>query len=182
MRPEDIVNEIDQALEEAMDEDDDLGATGEWVAVLGFSQGAKVAASLLYRQQVREEYLGPNAPNTNFRFGILLAGRAPLVCLDPRVALNPPLADASQMTDIPLGSQQRASEQGDHILRIPTIHMHGRRDKGIALHRQLFEEFCDPYTRRLVEWDGEHRLPLKFKDVALVVHEMRELARETGIY
>lgn len=47
------VEKIEGAVEAAMIEDDAKGATGEWVGILGFSQGAKVAGSLLLRQQGR---------------------------------------------------------------------------------------------------------------------------------
>jgi predicted esterase len=43
-----MAREIDRALETAMGEDDQKGATGEWVALLGFSQGAKLCPSLLF--------------------------------------------------------------------------------------------------------------------------------------
>lgn len=177
IRPEDVVRELDRSLADAMRQDDESGATGEWVALLGFSQGAKVSASLLYRQQVREEVLGEGRSGTHFRFGILMAGRAPLISLDPALPLSPALPDASQITDGRVYHQK-----GHHVLRVPTIHVHGLRDKGLDLHRELFQDFCDRDTRRLVEWDGDHRLPLKFNDVFLVVRQIRQLARETGVY
>lgn len=181
-----IAREIYQSLADAMRHDDLCGATGPWVAILGFSQGAKVAASLLYRQHVRESLLPGTgtarggAGGVRFRFGILLAGRVPLVSLDPSLALCPPLPAAAQITD-PLLPGQKPVLAGGHVLRVPTIHVHGLRDKGLELHRQLFDECCDPTTRRLVEWDGDHRVPLKTLDVSRVVHEIGELARETGI-
>jgi len=164
-----------------MRQDDMSGATGEWVALLGFSQGAKLSASLLYRQQVHEELFGKHRTGTNFRFGILIAGRGPLISLDPDLILNPPLPDASQITDgQPPGGKRYF--QNSHVLRIPTLHVHGLRDDGIELHRHLFRYFCDENSRTLVEWDGDHRLPLKFKDVSPVVNQIRELARQTGVY
>ena len=180
--PEDVVRELDQSLEDAMRQDDALGATGEWVALLGFSQGAKVSASLLYRQQIYEA-LGLHS-TTNFRFGILFAGRAPLISLDPDLRLIADLPDASQITDArELRRQSFQSIHNEkHILRIPTIHVHGLRDKGVDLHRQLYDDYCAPSSRRLVEWDGDHRLPLKIKDVSLVVNQIRKLAIETGVY
>ncbi|KAI0597312.1 serine hydrolase FSH [Biscogniauxia sp. FL1348] len=181
IRPEDVISEIDQSLEEAMQEDDARGATGEWVALLGFSQGAKVAASLLYRQQLREEYPGQSrVGNSTFRFGILLAGRAPLISLDPSLPMSSGLPDASERTDII--SNIRAPGHKRHVLRIPTIHVHGLQDKYIDLHRQLLEEFCDQGISRIIEWDGDHRVPLKLKDVSPVVYQIRELAKETGVF
>ena len=46
---------IDESLHAAMKGDDNQGAMGEWVGLLGFSQGAKMCASLLFRQQKRTE-------------------------------------------------------------------------------------------------------------------------------
>jgi hypothetical protein len=181
IRPEDAVRDLDRSLEDVMHQDSMSGATGEWVALLGFSQGAKVSASLLYRQQIREELLGKHRAGTNFRFGVLMAGRAPLISLDPDLTLSLALPDASQITDIKMGDRHLSHYKG-HVLRIPTLHVHGLRDTGLDLHRQLFQYFCDHHSRRLVEWDGEHRLPLKFKDVSLVVQQIRELAKETGVY
>lgn len=181
IRPEDAVRELDRWLENAMHYDNVAGATGEWVALLGFSQGAKISASLLYRQQAREELLGKDQAGTNFRFGVLLAGRGPLVSLDPDLTLCPALPDASQITDTTSSGRQVPYSKG-HVLRIPTLHVHGLRDKGLDLHRQLFQDFCDHDSRRLVEWDGDHRLPLKLKDVSLVVRQIYELAKETGVY
>lgn len=180
IRPEDVVHALDRALQDAMEQDDAQGGTGEWVGLLGFSQGAKVSASLLYRQQLGE-MSGKPALHSDFRFGILIAGRAPLLSLDPGLILNGDLPDASHMS----GAQDFRRQVyyfGGQVLRIPTIHVHGLRDKGLDLHRQLFEEFCAPESRRLVEWDGDHRLPLKAKDVSLVVNQIRKLARETEVY
>ncbi len=181
IRPDDAIQEIDNSLEDAIRRDDECGATGDWIALLGFSQGAKVSASLLYRQQLREEAYGRYSGDINFRFGILLAGRAPLISLDNGVPLTPPLPDASEITDL-IDLHNHVSSSGCHLLSIPTVHVHGVRDKGLDLHRQLFNDFCDPGTRRLIEWDGGHRLPLKSHDVSLVADQIRRLAEETGVY
>ncbi|KAJ5118122.1 hypothetical protein N7448_004231 [Penicillium atrosanguineum] len=154
------VSLVDKTLEDVMRRDDLKGATGHWVAVLGFSQGAKLAASLLYRQQ-------EGRSNTKFRFGVLLAGSAPLVFLDQDWELLSVFKSLPRTLDL------------DPVLTIPTIHMHGLRDEGIHRHRKLFES-CTPNTSRLIEWDGDHRVPIKSKDVALLVHQMREVADETS--
>ncbi|PKY02823.1 hypothetical protein P168DRAFT_320363 [Aspergillus campestris IBT 28561] len=46
-----IVNKIESTLEAARVADYCRGATGEWVGLLGFSQGAHLAASILANQQ-----------------------------------------------------------------------------------------------------------------------------------
>lgn len=176
--PDVIADSIDQSISNAMLLDDMRGATGDCIAVLGFSQGAKVSASLLYRQQRHEERYGLGTASTQFRFGVLLAGRAPLVCLQADGEDDPTFPDASQITDV-RGFNRPFLRSGKHMLRIPTIHVHGTNDPGLSLHQQLFEEFCDPDSRRLVMWDGDHRLPLKKRDVGMVVREIRELAEQT---
>ena len=170
--------EVDNALRAVMEEDDLKGATGEWVGLLGFSQGAKSGASLLFRQQVQAEWLGESRTETNFRFGVLMAGRGPLVSLDPELVMTPSLVDAAHV-----GSQVYISpdeQSTDHILRLPTIHVHGLRDPGLELHRKLLAGYCAKESTRLIEWDGNHRLPIKDVVVAKVVREILAVARETG--
>jgi pimeloyl-ACP methyl ester carboxylesterase len=171
--------EIRYQMRMAMEDDDALGADGEWVALLGFSQGAKVSASLLYTQQVLVEKLGEDAAGSNWRFGVLLAGRAPLVMLDDRIPLAKGVADASMgsttFADWPDGSGT------EHLLRIPTIHVHGRRDPGLPHHLRLLNQYCASGSTRLVEWDGDHRLPIKSQDVDAVTSQILALSRELGI-
>ncbi|KAJ5378236.1 uncharacterized protein N7496_005645 [Penicillium cataractarum] len=152
------VIELDRALEDAMHRDTMRGATGNWVGVMGFSQGAKLAASLLYRQQ-------EGLSKTNFRFGILLAGSAPLAILDQDWDLQ------AIFKSLP------KSRHPDAVLSIPTIHVHGCRDAGLHRHRQLYKS-CQQDTARLVEWDGNHRVPIKSKDLLPLVQQIREVSQD----
>ena len=61
-----------------------------------------------------------------------------------------------------------------------TIHVHGQRDQGLELHRHLYDKYCDEGAR-LTEWDGEHRVPIKTRDVASVVQQILSVAKEEGI-
>jgi hypothetical protein len=153
------------------------------VAILGFSQGAKLCASLLYHQQVRQEKerIGRGSSGSDYRFGVLIAGRAPLISLDaePDIHLNPgfsTLPDATQITDVNWRSWSTPQSEDRAVLRISTLHVHGMQDPGILLHCQLFEEFCEPGSRRLVQSDGQHRMPLRSNDLSPVVRHIRELA------
>lgn len=174
LRPEDAIKAIDESLEQAKHQDDAKGATGPWVGLLGFSQGAKMCASLLYRQQVRQEQLGQRSGFSEYHFAILIAGRAPFVCLDTHLDLQTSLPNVSQIT------AAKYHGPSPDVLRIPTVHVHGIRDPDVTLHRQLFSDFSSPESRRLVEWDGDHRVPLKYNDVSRVAHQIRELAIQTG--
>jgi pimeloyl-ACP methyl ester carboxylesterase len=185
-------NHINQSIEKAMWEDNEAGATGPWVGLLGFSQGAKMAASMLWRQQqlnqnrlrrrimqgwgdwgadmdhwdLQEEHY-PLAgvtdsdadwaqQTTDYRFAVLLAGRGPLVSMRPDV-------------------------KGSDVLCLPTIHVHGLRDAGLAMHRDLLYQYCEGGSAKLVEWDGDHRVPIKTGDVEAVVAEILQVARATGL-
>jgi predicted esterase len=187
---ETAASEIMYQVEGAMQADDALGADGEWAGLLGFSQGAKVSASLLYTQQVVRGRFGAGEPGmdngkgaaaVNWRFGVLMAGRAPLVMLDDRVPPTRHVADASMgstsFTDWPEGS----SGTQEHLLRLPTIHVHGMRDPGLEHHLRLLNDYCAKGTTRVVEWDGDHRIPIRSQDVDRVTGQILELGRELGI-
>lgn len=160
----------------AMEEDD---GSGPWVGVLGFSQGAKIAISLLWAQQRAELLLGPNSARTQFKFGVIMAGSAPVVRLDTRLPQPRHVADATMFStsfeDWP------DAPHGDHVVHFPTLHVHGLKDPGIERHRKLLELYCQPGQTRLIEWDAGHRLPIKTADVERVVSDMLAIARQTGV-
>lgn len=182
----DTILAIDASLREAIQNDDArAGATGPWVGLLGFSQGAKLAASLLYRQQQRVAKCPDRIGSSeNWRFGVILAGRAPLVALDLEVCRSTTL-DRPSSASVAMGDGH-VSSSGDNVgdddlLRVPTLHVHGTLDPGIELHRQLLTRFCAPGTTRLLEWPGNHRVPIKSADVDPVVAEMVKMAASTCV-
>ncbi|KAL3429132.1 hypothetical protein BDV09DRAFT_190382 [Aspergillus tetrazonus] len=133
----------------AMDRDDLQGGTGEYVALMGFSQGAKLAASLLFRQQVRAEKLGQAMSGPNFRFAVFLNGRGPLVSMDPELVMNSALLDASQIS-LDRSTASEDIRRKDHVLSLPTIHVHGLQDPELMLHHVFLQEYCSK-NARLVE-------------------------------
>ena len=171
------VLQIEMSLEAAMQADNEKGATGPWVGLLGFSQGAKMCASLLFRQQVRAEKLGKHCAGSNFRFAVLMAGRGPLVSLDPALIMTPSLVDAAHLGFQVFIDRNRT----DHLLRLPTIHVHGLRDQGLLLHQQLKEQYCERGSTRLIEWKGAHRVPIDSKVVDTIVEEIIIVARALGV-
>ncbi|KAI1136378.1 serine hydrolase FSH [Hypoxylon sp. FL0543] len=173
------IADIDAQLKKAMDADDRAGATGPWVGLLGFSQGAKLSASLLFRQQIRAAKLGRAAAGSDWKFAVLMAGRAPIVNLAPDVFRSSMLSAPSQI-GLAGGPDLAEMMKGEHISRIPTIHVHGLKDPGLHLHRELLEEYCDPETTRVIEWNGDHRVPLKGTDVQPLIDQILDVARETG--
>nr|POF26371.1 putative esterase afoc [Quercus suber] len=162
-----MITDIDTCISTAIHEDNDAGATGPIVGLLGFSQGAKMAASLLLRSEVhRQEGGGKSSDETtseprnlHFRFAVLSAGSLPLVNL--------------------LGSNSPAEM---HSLRLtsPTIHIFGLLDPGIAWHRRMLFDSCEDDCAEVVEWQGGHRMPFKDDDVAAVTDRLLEVARDTA--
>ncbi|KAH8799176.1 serine hydrolase FSH [Xylogone sp. PMI_703] len=166
--------EIVATCQKVMEEDP---GSGEWVGIMGFSQGAQIAASLLWAQQKVAALPGDEAPLTSFKFGILVAGRAPIARLDMRLPSRRHIAEASDMTfeDWP------KNNEGDHVLSIPTVHVHGLKDPGLEFYRLLLNRYCAVETASLVEWDGDHRLPVKEPDVERVVSEVLKVADMVGV-
>lgn len=165
-----VIDQINRSITEAMISDGREGATGEWVGVLGFSQGAKLAASLLLRRQAQAQ--GQSMPCQGslnafppFRFAVLLAGRLPLVSLDQTFGLD---AECEAAGETPL-------------LALPTVHVHGVRDPGFYLHRELLVRGCRKGSAVLVEWDGDHRMPIRSWDAAKVVESILAVARKTCV-
>ena len=78
-----------------------------------------------------------------FGFAVILAGRAPLVSLDPQLFMSLEVANAANHP-----------KKQEHVLRLPTIHVQGRQDQGLHLHKRLLEQYCEERITRLIEWDG----------------------------
>jgi hypothetical protein len=159
-----------------MDEDDGIGP---WVGLMGFSQGAKVSAALLYDQQLQAA-AGTDTGLPAWKFAVLLAGRAPLVSLSDASKGCKALVDAAEISE-GFSSVEPEAWEGFEKLKLPTIHVHGLLDPGLHLHRRLLEQYCEgDDARRLIEWEGEHRVPIKSKDVEKIVEEIYAVARQTG--
>jgi hypothetical protein len=77
-------------------------------------------------------------------------------------------------------------ERGAHeagnvgMLYLPTVHVHGLRDGGLSAHRKLLE-WCERGSATVVEWDGEHRVPIRTGDLQLVVDAILAVAAETKV-
>jgi predicted esterase len=163
--------EVLDAVRKAMESDE---GSGEWVGVLGFSQGAKVACSLLYQQQ-----LEGRESSWNFQFGVIMAGRCPFAALSTESEEYPWMQSAGGLPSA--ADLDSIAERPDMRLRVPTVHVHGLKDEGLGLHRRCVEEYCAPGTATVVEWDGPHRIPIKRGDVERVVEGVVGVADEYGV-
>ncbi|RDW56513.1 hypothetical protein BP5796_13154 [Coleophoma crateriformis] len=173
-----VIGEIDYNIRTAMQSDQ---GTGEWVGLLGFSQGANVAASMLYERQQRISVeKNPDAvgfAGEKWRFGVLLAGRAPLVGLSELTENDEALRVAGE---VPNWTADMKTPVGGK-LKLPTVHVHGLLDAGLALHRKLKDLYCDEEFASLIEWEGDHRVPFKTADVRRVVDATLLVAKNAGV-
>lgn len=172
-------HEILYAIEQGMQADE---GTEEYVAVLGFSQGAKVACSLLLKQQLDEAagvVSGDGELLGRFRFGIIMAGRAPLLALTEEMEEMKFLQSAAGLPDE--ADMDAIFDAPECKLRLPTVHVHGLRDEGLSLHRRCVEDYCAAGTTTVVEWDGPHRIPIKKVDVEKVTEAFTMIADEYGV-
>ncbi|KAF2766320.1 hypothetical protein EJ03DRAFT_180168 [Teratosphaeria nubilosa] len=175
--PEHLPIDDDSAIEEMFysintTKKEDEG-TGPWVGMIGFSQGAKLASSLLYEQQIRVEKEGK--ADTDYKFAVMLAGRSPLVSLSD-FTISPACVRAGEISE-----GFHFEGESPHVLRLPTIHVHGLNDPGLHLHRKMLKQYHDPKTSTVLEWDGNHRVPIKKTDVDPIVREIYRIAREQGV-
>ncbi|KAF2278160.1 uncharacterized protein EI97DRAFT_492713 [Westerdykella ornata] len=181
-----VIANIGLSLRRAMLLDDEEGATGPWIGLMGFSQGAKVAASLLLEQQTRlkaeathllpKGRLGPGPigiDGLEWKFGILLAGRAPPSIMNPMVQKPSPALSRAGALTTEFEFPERVEEEA--ILKIPTVHMHGLSDPGLEWHRKLANDYCEESTRRVVELNIGHRLPFKSDDVDKLYDAIRDV-------
>jgi predicted esterase len=124
-----------------------------FVGVLGFSQGARVAAGLLLEQQLRKPKLGDGE---GLSFGVFMNGTCP------------PLI--SRFSDLERKGQ----------IDFPTLSVIGTQDPWREDGRRLYSEHCDRDQAVLLEFDIGHRLPILEQDTAKIVAEILRMHRETS--
>ncbi|MCJ1271753.1 hypothetical protein MMC22_011658 [Lobaria immixta] len=171
---ESAIAEIEDSLTNAMDADQ---GTGKWVGLIGFSQGAKLAFSVLLENQLRhqENPWAPGFAGVKWEFGVIMAGRAPPYSLSHRTARSKNYVRPGELAQE--HEYDYAACEFSDKLRIPTLHVHGMRDPGLKLHQHLLRYFCDPANTRTIEWDGGHRIPFRPADVELVTDGIFKIAK-----
>lgn len=120
---------------------------GEFVGVLGFSQGARMAAGLLADQEEGESKGMPE-----WKFGVLLCGSYPPGSLS--ASRRPiPEVNGHVMRDTHGETREPDSEE---VIRVPTVHMRGLQDIHLEKGRRLSKFFSDKIE---FEFDQGHHLP-----------------------
>ncbi|KAH8684756.1 serine hydrolase FSH [Tricladium varicosporioides] len=128
-----------------------VGVEGNVVGVLGFSQGSRLAAGLLWEQQFSDVKL---AGGYKFKFGALFNGIAP------------------PMTE-------NLSEDEKKMITIPTMHVVGIEDQWAEDTRELYESYFDKETAVKFEFDYGHHLPVAEDQTAKVAAEILRMYKGT---
>ncbi|KAL8997781.1 MAG: hypothetical protein Q9169_003030 [Polycauliona sp. 2 TL-2023] len=127
-------------LQERMAEDG-----GNFVGVLGFSQGARLALGLLHEKQEQrvEAFNG-------FGFGVFICGTYPPLGLSSTLF---PITPTAQF------ETQHWDQKHESILIIPTVHVMGSKDP--FLHKsRLLSQCSDPSSSTVLEFNMGHAFPV----------------------
>lgn len=135
---------VAQVIREKLDE-----RGGPFIGVLGFSQGARVAAGLLLEQQEAWHRQG-KFTDIDFHFGILLMASCP--------PLLPSFYTAGPASKPTKEEQEAGAEKYAGTISIPSIHVYGRQD-AIITSSKLLTKCFDPKTVNIFEFDVDHYLP-----------------------
>ncbi|KAI9051951.1 hypothetical protein LZ554_004206 [Drepanopeziza brunnea f. sp. 'monogermtubi'] len=131
----------------------DEGGEGEWVGVMGFSQGTRVVGGILLDQQKRKEMGLPKAEgDLEFRFGILcMGGAAPMV------------------------SDVVHASYSDSLINIPTLHLHGTKDGNFENGKKQWKTYYEESSTTVWDIDYHHAMPWYRADVLKFVDLIRKL-------
>ncbi|KZM20377.1 uncharacterized protein EKO05_0006933 [Ascochyta rabiei] len=188
LKPQFHIETIRRCLEDAMTEDDEAGATGPWVGFLGFSQGARLSASLLYETQRRQSLRDANESvwgyegedvetklwKQDWKFAVLFSGPAPLVALSPGLE-DIPLQSPTEL-DVSYKEPDKLDPTGKVFIDRPTLHIIGLQDEWVSSQRTLCYKYCSAASRTLLEWEGDHRIPIEPQQVELIAQHMVAMA------
>ncbi|KAL8809936.1 MAG: hypothetical protein Q9223_002783 [Gallowayella weberi] len=135
---------------------------GNFVGVLGFSQGARLALGLLHEKQERRA-----EAFDEFGFGVFICGTYPPLGLSSALF---PVTPTAQF------ESQYWEEKHKNILSIPTVHVIGNKDP--FLHKsQLLSKCSDPTSTTILEFSMGHHLPVAPADTQRLANRVIALHR-----
>lgn len=126
----------------------------------------------------------------NWQFAILLGSRAPLVALSDLTYYyyddDDDDSTSNTFLDLP-GSlcpppDTAEVSQNQFRLKMPTVHVHGLGDPGLDFHRTLLKDFTVVGSAEVVQWDGDHSVPIKKMDVDCVVQATLRAAKVSSFF
>lgn len=139
---------------------------GPWVGVLGFSQGGRLAAGLLWEQE--QGKLDDLCPGVDFKFGVFIGAGYPILHLShgPKGAFNE-------------REHREWDPKYEHALHIPSVHVHGKKDPVVPF-ATLMQQCFEPSMATLLEPDIGHQMPLDEEENFQLCEAICEAYREGG--
>ncbi|MCJ1261278.1 hypothetical protein MMC22_001142 [Lobaria immixta] len=139
------------------------------VGLLGFSQGTRVVAGLLKRQQTTTD--PTQLQGLHFRFGALFNGGGGGVAGTPM--------DLLQVE--PNKGDDRSRSPGKQLISIPTLHVHGVNDSIYLNGKQYAARHFESGSFKTIDVDAAHHFPQKLKDVISVCTAILDLSEEPAV-
>ena len=118
---------------------------GPWVGVMGFSQGGRLAAGLLWEQQ--QNKLHELVPGLNFKFGVFFGSGYPILHLS-----HGPKGEFYER------EHKDWDDKYTEAIHIPSVHIHGLQDGVLPMTRLLTKCF-DPKMAEVFEYEIGHYMP-----------------------
>ena len=168
------VSQVERSLMKAMVEDE---GTGDWVGLIGFSQGAKLAFSILLENQLRlqKDRRATGFAGVHWQFGVIMAGRGPPYNLGHSHKNSQHYSSVAGLA--PTCESDLSLLPFSNKLQTPTLHVHGSEDGGLDMHKHLLRHFTSPANSKLIQWHGAHRIPITTTDVKEITKGILEMAK-----
>ncbi|KAF2136527.1 uncharacterized protein K452DRAFT_193887, partial [Aplosporella prunicola CBS 121167] len=148
---------------------DMVALEGPFAGVMAFSQGGRLATSLLLQEcRGMQRRRGRDTDQVPLVFGVLLSSTY------PPLGYGDEAAEEQQRIDEDL--DEDVDENGTHLMpksfgppsslvTVPSVHVHGRRDPWRPANKQILTRCYDARTATLVEFVGGHHCPRAAADV-----------------
>lgn len=154
---------VREVLRDAIAEDERAGRTGEVVGVLGFSQGARMAAGLLADREA-----GERGWVARLRVGVFVCGSYPPYSL----AAARKVGGGWKPERVDKHGEVREVEEGE-VIRCPSVHVRGLMDVHLEKGRRLAEWFDEKVE---FEYEMGHHLPGAAGDTTSPKDATKEIA------
>jgi predicted esterase len=128
----------------------EAGILGPVVGFMGFSQGAKLGAGLLWEQMVNGAESG-----WDFKFGVMCN------------AIAPPMCEVKE-------------EDKMRRVTIPTLHVVGEEDPWRESSRKLYDEYFEKGISNKLEFPNGHRLPTADEETKKIADEILRMWQSCG--